>query len=109
MLLGPLSDTISSVSCRDWALAGDHTAGADIKPDPANAALVFRKSRRFMLALPVLATAKVHASQVPKLLSNIISMLEASVIPGERQIVKLHAVYAHLLGTIAIDHKICNH
>ena len=29
MLLGPLSETISSVSFRSCAFAGDHTAGAD--------------------------------------------------------------------------------
>ena len=46
MLLGPLSETISSVSWRDCALAGEKIAGAETMP--ATAAVDFRKSRRFM-------------------------------------------------------------
>src|SRR3954451_2802278 len=46
MLLGPLSETISSVSCRDCALADEKMAGAVTAP--ATAAVDFRKSRRFM-------------------------------------------------------------
>src|SRR6187549_2329676 len=48
MLLGPLSETISKVSCRDCALAGEKIAGADTMLAPATAAVDFRKSRRFM-------------------------------------------------------------
>src|SRR5438270_5052006 len=47
-LLGPLSEIIRSVSWRDWALAGDHTAGAEIALPAATAAADFRKSRRFI-------------------------------------------------------------
>src|SRR5260221_14015506 len=46
MLLGPLSETMSSVSCRDCALAEEKMAGAVTAP--ATAAVDFRKSRRFM-------------------------------------------------------------
>src|SRR6266699_3565783 len=47
-LLGPLSEMISRVSWRDWALAGDHTAGAGSALPAATAAADFRKSRRFI-------------------------------------------------------------
>ena len=47
MLFGPLSETISSVSWRDCALAGEKIAGAEAML-PASAAVDFRKSRRFM-------------------------------------------------------------
>jgi hypothetical protein len=47
MLLGPLSETISSVSLRACALAGEKIAGA-VTAAPATAAVDFRKSRRFM-------------------------------------------------------------
>src|SRR5712691_5144269 len=50
ILFGPLSETMSSVSCRDWALAGDHTAGADTIPPAATAVIDFKNSRRFMRA-----------------------------------------------------------
>src|SRR3954467_11347591 len=46
MLLGPLSETISSVSSRDCALAEEKMAGAVTAP--ATAAVDFRKSRRLM-------------------------------------------------------------
>src|SRR5258708_11530194 len=46
MLLGPLSETMSSVSCRDCALAEEKMAG--VVTAPATAAVDFRKSRRFM-------------------------------------------------------------
>src|SRR5436190_21658271 len=46
ILLGPLSETMSSVSCRDCALAEEKMAGAVTAP--ATAAVDFRKSRRFM-------------------------------------------------------------
>src|SRR3954467_8120737 len=52
MLLGPLSETISSVSWRDCALAGDQMAGADTAPPAANADADFRKSRRFIKPSP---------------------------------------------------------
>ena len=48
MLFGPLSETISSVSWRDCALAGEKIAGAETMLAPATAAVDFRKSRRFM-------------------------------------------------------------
>src|SRR5262245_3128440 len=48
-LLGPLSDTMSRVSVRDCALAGDHTAGAAGRAPPAASAVTdFRNSRRFI-------------------------------------------------------------
>src|ERR1700677_3106727 len=47
-LLGPLSETISRVSWRDWALAGDHTAGAETAPAAVSAVMDLRKSRRFI-------------------------------------------------------------
>ena len=48
MLFGPLSETISSVSCRACALAGDQIAGAVTAPPAATAPADFKKSRRFM-------------------------------------------------------------
>jgi hypothetical protein len=48
MLLGPLSETISKVSWRDCALAGDQMAGAPTMPAPANAVIDLRNSRRFI-------------------------------------------------------------
>src|SRR5215470_15781011 len=49
MLLGPLSETISKVSARDCALAGDQTAGAAGSTLPAASAVIdFRNSRRFI-------------------------------------------------------------
>src|ERR1700749_530477 len=51
-LLGPLSETISRVSCRDCALAGDQTAGADTMLAPASAVIDLRNSRRFMMVSP---------------------------------------------------------
>ena len=48
MLFGPLSETISSVSCRACALAGDKIAGAVTAPLAATAPADFKKSRRFM-------------------------------------------------------------
>jgi hypothetical protein len=51
MLLGPLSETISSVSLRACALAGEKIAGA-VTAAPAAAAVDFRKSRRFIWKLP---------------------------------------------------------
>src|SRR5580658_1561421 len=47
-LLGPLSETIRSVSWRDCALAGDHTAGAETALAAVNAVMDLRKSRRFI-------------------------------------------------------------
>ncbi len=52
MLLGPLSETMSKVSWRDCALAGDQMAGADTALAPARAAVDFKKSRRFMEGFP---------------------------------------------------------
>src|SRR5271170_1960930 len=49
ILLGPLSDTMSRVSWRICALAGDHTAGAAGNALPAATAVTdLRKSRRFI-------------------------------------------------------------
>src|ERR1700730_5961157 len=49
ILLGPLSETISCVSWRACARAGDHTAGAAGNALPvATAAMDFKKSRRFI-------------------------------------------------------------
>jgi len=49
MLLGPLSETMSNVSWRDCALAGDQIAGAAGSTLPAaNAVIDLRNSRRFM-------------------------------------------------------------
>src|SRR5262245_745990 len=39
---------MSNVSWRAWALAGDHTAGAEIIPPAATADMDLRKSRRFI-------------------------------------------------------------
>src|SRR6185436_16790266 len=47
-LLGLYSVTTSRVSCRDWALAGDQTAGAGNALAVAAAEIDFRKSRRFI-------------------------------------------------------------
>jgi hypothetical protein len=47
-LFGPLSETISSVSCRDWAFAGNQMAGADKTPPAASADADFKKSRRLI-------------------------------------------------------------
>src|SRR5579864_2861050 len=47
-LFGPLSETMSSVSWRDCALAGDHTAGAETALAAVNAVIDLRNSRRFM-------------------------------------------------------------
>src|SRR5262245_15927862 len=52
MLLGPLSETISSVSWPDCALAGDQIAGADTALPAATAVIDLRKSRRFIASLP---------------------------------------------------------
>src|ERR1700724_1497418 len=49
-LLGPLSVITSSVSWRDWARAGDHTAGAGNRLPAATAVIDLRNSRRFMAA-----------------------------------------------------------
>jgi hypothetical protein len=49
MLFGPLSETMSRVSWRACALAGDHTAGAAGSALPAATAVTdLRKSRRFI-------------------------------------------------------------
>src|SRR2546421_5768915 len=49
MLLGPLSETMRSVSWRDCALAGDQTAGAAGSTPPAAIAVtLLRNSRRFI-------------------------------------------------------------
>src|SRR5580704_7119843 len=47
-LFGPLSETMSSVSARDCALAGDHTAGAEKALAAVSAVIDLRNSRRFM-------------------------------------------------------------
>src|ERR1043165_10233463 len=49
-LFGPLSETISSVSCRLCAFAGENTAGAAMPAAAAETDL--RKSRRFMCRAP---------------------------------------------------------
>jgi hypothetical protein len=54
-LFGPLSETISSVSWRDWALAGDQIAGAGTAAAAETAVIDLRKSRRFIVSLPGLA------------------------------------------------------
>src|SRR5215475_175287 len=52
MLLGPLSDTMSSTSWRVCAFAGDQTAGAVGNTPPAATAVTdFKNSRRFITAL----------------------------------------------------------
>jgi hypothetical protein len=50
MLLGPLSETISSVYWRASAFAGDQMAGAGSALPAARTVTDFRKSRRFMKA-----------------------------------------------------------
>src|SRR5262245_5422725 len=71
MLLGPLSETISSVSWRDCALAGDQIAGAETALPAASAVMDLRKSRRCMEELPGGASMsgvvlrKCHASREP--------------------------------------------
>ena len=52
MLFGPLSETISSVSCRDCALAGEKIAGVGKAALAATADADLRKSRRFMVSPP---------------------------------------------------------
>jgi hypothetical protein len=46
-IVSPLSETISSVSARPWARAGEKIAGADTVP-AASAVMDLRSSRRFM-------------------------------------------------------------
>jgi hypothetical protein len=59
ILLGPLSETISNVSWRDCALAGDQIAGAGSMPAPASAVIDFKNWRRFMWwTLPVRKMAR---------------------------------------------------
>src|SRR5262249_60709236 len=54
ILFGPLSDTMSSVSWRDCALAGDQIAGAAGSALPAASAVTdLRNSRRFICNLPI--------------------------------------------------------
>jgi hypothetical protein len=50
ILFGPLSETISKVSCRPCALAGEKIAGAATPTAAADA--VLRKSRRFIALSP---------------------------------------------------------
>src|ERR1700730_1823165 len=73
MLLGPLSETMSSVSWRDCALAGDQTAGAAGSTPPAAIAVtLLRNSRRFIgnlhgnkhLRLAANLVPKVHAASI---------------------------------------------
>src|SRR5215472_16337948 len=84
-LFGPLSETISSVSCRDWALAVDQMAGADKAPPAASAVADFKKSRRLIqtsrtVERPAEASANGVPTQFP---SNVLSQLrELSVPPG---------------------------
>src|ERR1700687_4299608 len=52
MLFGPLSETISSVSWRDCALAGDQIAGIGNMLPAATAVTDRRNSRRFIENLP---------------------------------------------------------
>src|SRR5215471_6072359 len=75
-LFGPLSETISSVSCRDWALAGDQMAGADKAPPAASAD--FKKSRRLIqTSLTVERPAEASANGVPtQFPNNFLSQLE---------------------------------
>src|SRR5258707_15598207 len=63
-LFGPLSETMSRVSWRDCALAGDHTAGAEKALAAVSAAIVLRNSRRFM-ELSQGCAALGSASRVP--------------------------------------------
>jgi hypothetical protein len=77
-LFGPLSETISSVSCRDWALAGDQMAGADKAPPAASADTDFKKSRRLIqTSLTVERPAEASANGVPtQFPNNFLSQLE---------------------------------
>ena len=66
-LFGPLSETISSVSLRACAFAGENTAGA-ATPVPVATAVAeadFMNSRRFIGDVPVVAVAQCHSSRVP--------------------------------------------
>jgi hypothetical protein len=51
-LLGPLSETMSSVSWRDCALADDQIAGAEIVLAAVSAVTDLRNSRRLMKLSP---------------------------------------------------------
>src|SRR5262249_55275990 len=54
ILLGPLSETMSSVSWRDWAFDGDQTAGAAGSTLPAASAVMdLRNARRCICNLPL--------------------------------------------------------
>jgi hypothetical protein len=64
ILLGPLSETISNVSWRDCAFAGDQIAGAETAPPAATAVTDFRKSRRFIFGSPVQADAAGETAKV---------------------------------------------
>src|SRR5262249_15404983 len=74
-LFGPLSEAISSVSCRDWALAVDQIAGADKVPA---ASADFKKSRRLIqTSLTVERPAEASANGVPtQFPNNFLSQLE---------------------------------
>src|SRR5262249_45021651 len=65
-LLGPLSETISSVSARPCARAGEKIAGADTVP-AASAVMDLRKSRRFMPS-PLLSVRLCFAGDSAKLM-----------------------------------------
>src|SRR5215471_16983218 len=88
-LFGPLSETISSVSCRDCALAGDQMAGADKTPPAASADADFKKSRRLIqtsltVERPSGGQRKRRANSVYKQLLE--STRELSVPPGRARI-----------------------
>src|SRR6516165_4084066 len=85
-LFGPLSETISSVSCRDWALAGDQMAGADKALPAASADADFKKSRRLIqTSLTVERPAEASANGVPtQFPSNFLSQLRELWVPPGR-------------------------
>src|ERR1700758_569716 len=59
-LLGPLSVITSRVSWRDWALAGDHTAGVGNRLPAATAVIDLRNSRRLIGRLRARGIVRCH-------------------------------------------------
>src|SRR3984893_4683233 len=77
MLLGPLSDTMRSVSWRDCALAGDQTAGAAGSTPPAAIAVTrLRNSRRFI--------SNLHGNEHLRLAANLVPKVHAASIGIKR-------------------------
>src|SRR5215510_12681905 len=114
MLFGPLSETISSVSWRDCALAGEKIAGADRTEPAASAVADLRNSRRFIEAsqlviqslglLPQRSCHRPHGRRpADKRLESISFQLGAASEPGPRSLAAIaykRGIGAENLGRI---------